>query len=149
MSDASTTLPTYFPSPLSSIILYLPLPTCLTFALTFDPLISRLHHVELDFVKTTSIVEGLKNVDKLFVLTPTHPKIVEFTSNLINSAKGVKRIVKLSRIRADAQPGITITRLHRDVEKVIEDSGIPYTFLPTKLLYAKFYQLIWSNDQEH
>ena len=57
--------------------------------------------------------------------------------------------MKLSHIRADAQPGITITRLHRDVEKVIEDSGIPYTFFPTKLLYAKFYQLIWSNDQEH
>src|SRR6266540_2504310 len=46
MSDASTTLPIYFPSSLSSTILYLPLPTCFTFALTFDPLISRLHHEE-------------------------------------------------------------------------------------------------------
>jgi uncharacterized protein YbjT (DUF2867 family) len=40
--------------------------------------------VGLDFHRPESIVEGLKNVDKLFVLTPTHPKIVEFTSNLIS-----------------------------------------------------------------
>jgi len=81
--------------------------------------LKSVHNVELDFDRTTSIEEGLKNVDKLFVLTPTHPKIVEFTSNLIDNAKGVKHIVKLSYIRADAQPGITITRLHREAEKVI------------------------------
>ena len=37
--------------------------------------------------------------------------------------------MKLSVIDADAEPGIMITRLHRQEEKIIEESGIPYTFL--------------------
>ena len=75
------------------------------------------------------------------MLTPTHPKIVEFTSNLISGAKGVKHIVKLSHIRADPQPEITITRLHRDAEKVIEESGIPYTFLRPNIFMQNFINL--------
>jgi uncharacterized protein YbjT (DUF2867 family) len=32
-------------------------------------------------------------------------------------------------MEADAEPGTTIGRLHRQEEKIIEESGIPYTFL--------------------
>jgi NmrA-like family len=36
---------------------------------------------------------------------------------------------------ADAEPATTIGRLHRQEEKVIEESGIPYTFLrPTSFM---------------
>jgi uncharacterized protein YbjT (DUF2867 family) len=97
--------------------------------------------VGMDFNRPQTIGEALKNVDKLFVLTPTHPKIVEFTSNLVNGAKGVKHIVKLSHIRADAQPEITITKLHREAEKVIEESGIPYTFLRPNFFMQNFINL--------
>ena len=76
----------------------------------------------------------LINYSRLFVLTPTHPKMVDFTTNLINAAKDVKHIVKFSHISADAQPEITITRLHREAEKVIEESGILYTFLRPNFL---------------
>ena len=69
--------------------------------------------VKLDFNTPESIADYLKEVDKLFVLTPTHPKMVDFTTNLISAAKAVKHIVKFSHIMADAQPGITLTRLHR------------------------------------
>ena len=91
--------------------------------------LGSVQQVKLDFNTPESIADSLKEVDKLFVLTPTHPKMVDFTTNLINAAKDVKHIVKFSHIRADAQPGITITRLRRQAEKVIEESGIPYTFL--------------------
>src|SRR5918996_3678406 len=59
---------------------------------------TRLQQVVIDFNRPQTIVEGLKNINKLFILTPTHPKMVEFTSNLVNEAKksGVKHIVKLS-----------------------------------------------------
>jgi uncharacterized protein YbjT (DUF2867 family) len=57
--------------------------------------------------------------------------MTEIASSLIKEAKknDVKHIVKLSVIDADAEPGIMITRLHRQEEKIIEESGIPYTFL--------------------
>lgn len=69
--------------------------------------------------------------------------MVEFTSNLVNGAKnakgkGIKHIVKLSHIRADVQPEITITNLHRQKEKVIEESGIPYTFLRPNFFMQNF-----------
>lgn len=44
----------------------------------------RVQQVVMDFDRPQTIVEGLKNVDELFVLTPTHHKMVEFTSNLVN-----------------------------------------------------------------
>jgi uncharacterized protein YbjT (DUF2867 family) len=106
---------------------------------------TRLQQVVMDFDRPETIVEGLKNVDKLFLLTPTHPKLVEFTSNLVNEAKkagGVKHIVKLSHIRADAPDDdaakITITSLHREAEKIIEESEISYTFLRPNFFFQNF-----------
>jgi uncharacterized protein YbjT (DUF2867 family) len=86
------------------------------------------HHelVEMDYDIPETVAAALKGIDKLFLLTPTHPKMVDFTSNLVNGAKGaqVKHIVKLSHIRADAanESQINITRMHRQAEKVIEES---------------------------
>jgi len=106
---------------------------------------ARLQQVVMDFDRPETMGEGLKNVDELFLLTPTHPKLVEFTSNLVNEAKKterVKHIVKLSHIRADARDDnpakITITNLHRDAEKIIEESGISYTFLRPNFFFQNF-----------
>lgn len=114
----------------------------------------RVQQMVMDFNRPETIMEGLKNVDKLFVLTPTHHKMVEFTSNLVNGAKkakgkGVKNIVKLSHVRADAhEPEITITSLHRQAEKV-EESGIPYTFLRPNFFmqnFINFYAQMIKNE---
>jgi uncharacterized protein YbjT (DUF2867 family) len=106
---------------------------------------AKMQQVVMDFDTPETMREGLKNVDKLFLLTPTHPKLVEFTSNLVNEAKkagGVKHIVKLSHIRADAPKDdaarITITNLHREAEKIIEDSEISYTFLRPNFFFQNF-----------
>jgi uncharacterized protein YbjT (DUF2867 family) len=106
---------------------------------------ARLQQVVMDFDRPETMAEGLKSVDKLFLLTPTHPKLVEFTSNLVNEAKkagGVEHIVKLSHIRADAADDeaakITITNLHREAEKIIEESGISYTFLRPNFFFQNF-----------
>ncbi len=42
---------------------------------------------------------------------------------------GVNYIVKLSAMGADSQSGSTILRLDGEEEKIIKESGIPYTFL--------------------
>jgi uncharacterized protein YbjT (DUF2867 family) len=85
----------------------------------------------MDYNKPQTIAEALNNVDKLFWLTLPRPNMTEISSSLIREAKknNVKHIVKLSVMGADAEPGTTIGRLHRHEEKIIEGSGIPYTFL--------------------
>jgi uncharacterized protein YbjT (DUF2867 family) len=66
--------------------------------------------------------------------------MVDLTSNLVNEAKkaGVKYIVKQSVLGADAEPAITPSRLHRQTEKIIEESGIPFTFLRPNFFMQNF-----------
>ena len=100
--------------------------------------------VQLDLNSTDTFASAFQGVDKLFLLTPTHPKLVEFTSNLVNAATKkstggqVRHIVKLSHIRADTEPKIEITRLHREAEKIIEESGIQFTFLRPNFFMQNF-----------
>jgi uncharacterized protein YbjT (DUF2867 family) len=66
--------------------------------------------------------------------------MVDLTSNLVNEAKkvGVKYIVKQSVLGADAKPGTTPSRLHRQAEKIIEESKIPFTFLRPNFFMQNF-----------
>jgi uncharacterized protein YbjT (DUF2867 family) len=78
--------------------------------------------------------------------------MAEFTSNLVNEAKmvGVKHIVKLSHIRAgndEEEAPINITRLHREAEKIIEDSAIPFTFLRPNFFMQNFVNLYLTKNQ--
>src|SRR5262245_27441486 len=87
--------------------------------------------VQLDYNKPDTLATAFRGVDKLFLLTPFQSNMVDLTSNLVNEAKnaGVKYIVKQSVLGADTEPGITPSRLHRQAEKVIEESEIPFTYL--------------------
>ena len=87
--------------------------------------------VYMDYNKPETIINAVNGIDKLFLLTLPRPNMPENTSSLIKEAKknDVKHVVKLSVLDAEAEPGIMITRMHRQEEKIIEESGIPYTFL--------------------
>lgn len=102
---------------------------------------NRVKLVEIDYTKPTIIQEACKDVDRLFLLTPFQSNMVELSSNLVNEAKkngSIKHIVKLSVMGADAEPGITGGRLHKQAEKIIEDSGISYTFLRPNFFMQNF-----------
>ena len=87
--------------------------------------------VDLDYTKQETVAHALDNVDKVFLQTLPTPNVADICSNIINEAKknGVKYVVKLSAMGADSEPRSTVLRLHGEEEKIIEDSGIPYTFL--------------------
>lgn len=87
--------------------------------------------VEMDFEDQDSLHAAFTHVDKVFLVTPFEEDQVQMAKTLVDEAKrtGVKHIVRLSALGADAEPGIQLGRWHREIEKYIEDSGIPYTFL--------------------
>lgn len=88
--------------------------------------------VNIDYDKPETLSPALNNVDKLFLLTlPAPNKIGDTFFNVVKESKknGINYIVKLSVMGADLEPGTTIGRLHRQEEKIIEESGIPYTIL--------------------
>lgn len=86
--------------------------------------------VKGDFSDPVSLEKALKGVDKLFSLTPFVENLVELGINVVQAAKkaGVKYIIRSSALTADDN-ATTIPRWHREVEKSVEESGIPYTFL--------------------
>jgi uncharacterized protein YbjT (DUF2867 family) len=96
--------------------------------------------VQLDYNKPDTLAAAFRGVDKLFLLTPFQSNMVDLTSNLVNEAKkvGVKYIVKQSVLGADAKPGTTPSRLHRQAEKIIEESEIPFTFLRPNFFMQNF-----------
>src|ERR671938_1944840 len=96
--------------------------------------------IELDFNNRSTLAAALKGVDKLFLLTPFQSNILDLTSNLVNEAKNarVKYIVKQSVMGADVEPGITPGILHRQAEKIIEESKISFTFLRPNFFMQNF-----------
>lgn len=87
--------------------------------------------VEMDYNKSETLATAFKDADKLFLLTPGSSKAAEFASNLVTEAKkaGIKHIVKQSLMGADQEVDLDHIHLHRKAEKIIEESGIPFTFL--------------------
>jgi uncharacterized protein YbjT (DUF2867 family) len=87
--------------------------------------------VDIDYTRPETIAEAMDNVDRLFLRIPPSDGMADISSNFVEEAKknGVNFIVKLSVMGADVEPGYTIGRLHRRVEKIIEESGIPFVFL--------------------
>ena len=102
--------------------------------------LSGVQTVQLDLNSTDTMASVFQGVEKLFLLTPFQSNMVDLTSNLVNKAKNakVKYIVKLSVMGADAEPGITPSRLHRQAEKIIEESEIPFTFLRANFFMQNF-----------
>jgi uncharacterized protein YbjT (DUF2867 family) len=92
--------------------------------------------VALDFEKPETIRPALAGVETVFLLSNT----VDPERNVVDEAKraGVKRIVKLSVFGAPEE-GFTFARWHRAVERHIEASGVPWTFLrPTGFMQNFF-----------
>ncbi len=87
--------------------------------------------VDFDYEKPETIAAAVKGADRVFLLTPFTADQVELAKRVIDAAKeaGVKHLVKLSAIGADIEPGIQLGRWHREIEKLIEASGISYTIL--------------------
>jgi uncharacterized protein YbjT (DUF2867 family) len=87
--------------------------------------------VTMDYNKPETVAAALDNVSTLFLLTLPSLHMANTSLKVISEAKknGVEYVVKQSVFGADAEPGILIGRLHRQEEKIIEESGIAYTFI--------------------
>lgn len=91
----------------------------------------RVKVIPIDYNESDTLRQALKDVDKLFLLTPDVPNAAHLASNAVTEAKkaGIRHIVKQSVMGADLKADVGTMRLHRQVEDIIEQSGIPFTFL--------------------
>jgi uncharacterized protein YbjT (DUF2867 family) len=89
---------------------------------------NRFESEQIDYNKPETLATALKGVDKLFLVTPETLNAPELVSNLVTEAKkaGIRYIVRLS---AMGESSIASVGLHLEGEKIIEESGIPFTIL--------------------
>ncbi len=86
--------------------------------------------VEIDLGDPESMHNAFRGCERLFLLSANLPNQVELEIGSVDAARaaGVKHIVKLSALGADAED-FELGRIHREVEKAIEASGLVWTIL--------------------
>jgi uncharacterized protein YbjT (DUF2867 family) len=96
--------------------------------------ISALPHVEVvegDMAHPETLTAALRDVDRTMLISSADVSMVEVQSSFIDAAReaGVKHVVKLSGIIPDADSPFRFARMHCEVEKHLESSGMAYTHL--------------------
>jgi uncharacterized protein YbjT (DUF2867 family) len=98
-----------------------------------------IQQVAADARDLNSLATAFDGVKRFFSVSPLVENLVELGVNAIEAAKraGVRYIVRSSALGA-GEKSITVGRLHREVEKTVEDSGIPYTILRPNTFMQSF-----------
>jgi uncharacterized protein YbjT (DUF2867 family) len=102
--------------------------------------------VEGDMAISGSLTEALKGVDRAMLISTSDPAMVEVQSNFIETARkfDIKHIVKLSGIIADVHSPFRYARMHGEIEKKLESSGIAFTHLRAGEFMQSYFRQIPS-----
>lgn len=92
---------------------------------------SAVEYVEFDYTDKSTIQKAVAGVQKVFLVTPFVPDLLEYEKAVIEEIKatGIDYIVKLSVTGAESKNASQICRIHGQLETLITETGIPYTFL--------------------
>lgn len=84
-----------------------------------------------DFNDSASLERAFQGVDTLFLLLPLVPGKVEMAQRAVQAARaaGVRHIVRSSGAGADASSPVALAKLQGDIDAMVAESGIAYTFL--------------------
>jgi uncharacterized protein YbjT (DUF2867 family) len=91
-----------------------------------------------------SLVPGLRGIERAMLISSSDPAMLEVQSNFIEAARvaGVRHVVKLSGIIPDRQSPFRFARMHGEIERRLEDSGMAFTHLRAgEFMHSYFRQL--------
>jgi uncharacterized protein YbjT (DUF2867 family) len=107
-------------------------------ALVRDPAraaaIAALPNVEIvqgDMARPETLKAALRDVESAMLISSSDPMMLEVQSNFIDAAKqaGVRHLVKLSGIMPELDSAFRFARMHGEIEKRLEASGMAFTHL--------------------
>ena len=101
-----------------------------------------------DFEDAASFPGALKGAEKVFLLPPLMPNQVEVANAFVDAARrtGVRHIVKLSAMGADASPPYTFGKWHAAADRHIRESGLAFTFLRPNSFMQNFMNYFPPHD---
>ena len=87
--------------------------------------------VRLDFEDAATIAPALDGVERVFLLVPFVEDLDQLVPRVLAEAKtaGVRHIVRLSAVGADADSPMALARKHAAADAALAQSGIGYTIL--------------------
>lgn len=87
--------------------------------------------VEGDMARPDSLADALRGVERAMLISSSDQTMVEVQSSFIDAARraGVQHIVKLSGIIPELDSPFRFARMHAEIEKRLEASGVAYTHL--------------------
>ena len=109
--------------------------------------LSRLPMVEVvqgDMARPDTLAEALRGVDRALLISSSDPTMLDVQSNFIDAAKraGVRHVVKFSGIMPDIDSPFRFARMHGEIERRLERSGMAFTHLrPGEFMHAYLRQV--------
>jgi uncharacterized protein YbjT (DUF2867 family) len=96
--------------------------------------IAALPHIEIvegDMAEPETLGPALRDVDRAMLISSSDPVMLEVQSNFIAAARvaGVRHVVKLSGIMPEIASPFRFARMHGEIERVLEASGMAFTHL--------------------
>lgn len=100
---------------------------------------SAVEIVEADVANLDSLSKASSGASRVFLVPPMLPDMAGFCDKWTQAAAkaGVHHIVKLSALGTESE-AIDLLRWHRAGERVIESSGVPWTFLRPNSFHQNF-----------
>ncbi len=95
---------------------------------------------QIDYADVAEMTAAMRGADRLFLVTPVTQETEKLTASIVQAAKAAKvaHIAKLSGLDVDSKPGFALGHWHRAAEKVIEASGLDWTFLRPNAFMQNF-----------
>ncbi len=100
--------------------------------------------VAADFSDSARLISALDGVEVLVLITPSASEAADQASACISAARktGVRKVVRLSAIKADAGGPTENTRLHALTEAEIRESGMEHVFLRPNFFMQNLFMVI-------
>jgi uncharacterized protein YbjT (DUF2867 family) len=102
--------------------------------------------VEGDMAHPETLSRALQGVDRAMLISSSDPAMLEVQSNFIEAARkaGVKHIVKLSGIIAELDSPFRFSRMHAEIERRLEASGMAFTHLRAGEFFPAYFRQVRS-----
>jgi len=107
--------------------------------------------VEGDFARPETLVRALEGADTMFLTCANVPEQVELESDAIEAAvrAGVRRVVKLSVLGAQAGSPVPFRDWHGRIEERLRDSGTDFTILRPNFFMQGLPGLVGADGNIH
>lgn len=102
--------------------------------------------VEGDMARPETLSVALQDVDRAMLISSSAPDMLEVQASFIQAARkaGVRHIVKLSGIMPEIDSPFRFARMHGEIERELEASGMAFTHLRAGEFFPAYFRQVAS-----